>query len=219
MNAFDIIGPVMVGPSSSHTAGAVRIGYVCRKLLGEEVRKADILFYGSFLSTGQGHGTDRAVVAGLLGMQPDDEQIPASLSIAEKKGMKVTFGSASLNGAHPNTVVVRMTGTNERRLEVQAESIGGGRIIVRKIDDIETNFSGDYPTLIVHNDDLPGHVSKVTSILSSEEINIATLQLYRDSRGGRAVMVIEVDQEVPQMVVDCIRAMKGVLKVTYYSAQ
>lgn len=217
MNAYEIIGPVMVGPSSSHTAGAARIGYVCRKLMGEEIRNAAILFYGSFLSTGHGHGTDRAVVAGLLGMKPDDTRIPDSLELAEKAGLTVKFGRANLKNAHPNSVVVRMMGKSGRTLEVQAESVGGGRIFIRKIDGIDTNFSGDYPTLIVHNDDKPGHVAKVTSFLSSEEINIATMQLFRDSRGGRAVMVIECDQEVPQMVLDCLRAMKGLFKVTYYS--
>jgi L-serine dehydratase len=220
MNIFDIIGPVMVGPSSSHTAGAVRIGQVCRKLLGEEPVKARILLHGSFLATGQGHGTDRALVAGLLGLAVDDPSIPRSLEIAKKKGLEVTFGRVDLGEeAHPNSVKMYLTGCDGKELEVVASSVGGGRILVNEIDGLAANFSGDFPTLIVHNLDQPGHVAEVTSMLQHKYVNIATMQLYRSGRGQNAVMVIECDQEVPKEGIDWLRHLEGIVKVTYYSKE
>lgn len=217
MNIFDIIGPVMVGPSSSHTAGAVKIGYVSRKLLAEPLKKAEILLYGSFLATGRGHGTTLALVAGLLGMKTDDSRIPDSMRIAEERGIEITFGEAELRDAHPNSVQLILTGIDGRKLEVVGESIGGSRINIAGIDGISTNFSGDYPTLIVHNLDQPGHVAEVTSMLAHKSVNIATMQLYRASRGGYAVMVIECDQEVPKESIAWLEHIEGVQKVTYYS--
>ena len=215
MNIFDVIGPVMVGPSSSHTAGAVRIGYVARQLLGEEVREAKILLYGSFLATGKGHGTDKALTAGLLGMQTDDYRIPKSIEIAEDKGMKIAFGEAVLKEAHPNTAQLYLKGISGKTMELVGQSLGGGRINIAEIDGIETNFSGENPTLIVHNLDQPGHVSEVTSMLAHKGVKIATMQLYRSSKGGKAVMVVECDQEVPQEGIRWLERVEGVLKVTY----
>lgn len=219
MNLFDIVGPVMVGPSSSHTAGAVRIGYVTRKLIGEPIVKAEILLYGSFLATGKGHGTPRAIVAGLLGMQPDDERVPQSLELAKEAGMEVTFGEAKLREAHPNSVQLNLVGAGGRHLEVIGESIGGSRINIAEIDGLSANFSGDYPTLIVHNLDQPGHVAEVTGLLARDQVNIATLQLYRAGRGSDAVMVLECDQEVPEATREYIKHRDGIEKVTYYSLE
>ena len=198
MRLFDVLGPVMIGPSSSHTAGAARIGYTAQKLLGEIPAQADIGLYGSFATTGKGHGTDKALIAGLLGMRPDDIRIPDSFFLAKKDGMEFSFSTITLKDAHPNTAVLRLTGEHGRKIEVQAASIGGGRILIAKLDGIEVNFSAEKPTLIVHNVDQPGHVAQVTSMLAEKQVNIATLQLYRDKRGGYAVMVIETDQEVPE---------------------
>lgn len=217
MNIFDIMGPVMVGPSSSHTAGAVKIGYISRKLLGEEPAEAKILLYGSFLTTGKGHGTRKALVAGLLGMHPDDTRIPDAVDIAQKRGMKLEWGEAVLKEAHPNTAQLFLTGGSGRTLEVIGQSLGGSRINIAEIDGIDTNFSGDYPTLVVHNQDQPGHVSEVTSMLAHKGVNIAAMQLYRAGRGGEAVMVIECDQEVPQEGIDWLKKVEGVNKVTYLS--
>lgn len=217
MNLFDIVGPVMVGPSSSHTAGAVRIGYVARKLLGEAVEKAEILLYGSFLATGKGHGTRQAIVAGLLGMMPDDERVPESVCIAEEAGMQISFGEAKLKNAHPNSAQLLLTGSSGRHLEIVGESIGGGRINIASIDGLSANFSGEYPTLIVHNLDQPGHVAEVTGVLAKERVNIATMQLYRAGRGANAVMVLECDQEVPEETRRWIVGRDGIAKVTYYS--
>ncbi len=219
MHVFDILGPVMVGPSSSHTAGAVRIGFVAQKLLGCRPVQAEIGLYGSFLATGKGHGTDRALIAGLLGMKPDNRDVPHSFQRADEQGLSFSFEEAKLREAHPNTALLRLTGENGRELEMQASSIGGGRILVNKLDGIDVNFSGDYPTLIVHNLDQPGHVAEVTSMLSHKSVNIATMQLYRDRRGGYAVMVLETDHGVPRDCIQWLEHLEGVIKVTYLNLE
>lgn len=216
MELFDIIGPVMVGPSSSHTAGAVRIGYIASRLLGEKPKEAKILLYGSFLDTGKGHGTDKALVAGLLGMKPDDGNIANSPEIAGREHIQIEFGEARLTEAHPNTAELILVGVNGNTIDVVGESVGGGKINIAKIDGIDTNFSGERPTLIVHNLDQPGHVSEVTSMLSHKSVNIASMQLYRSYRGGKAVMVIECDQAIPQDGINGLSKIEGVLKVTYF---
>ena len=219
MDIFDIMGPVMVGPSSSHTAGAVKIGHVARQLLNEDVKKAEIFLHGSFLSTGKGHGTDKALIAGLLGMNPDDERIPMSFEIAKEKGLEFSFQGINLRDAHPNTALLKLLGKDGRELEIEASSIGGGQINICKIDNLSTNFSGDHPTLIVHNLDQPGHVMAVTSMLGHKAVNIASMQLYRASRGGNAVMIIECDQEIPKEGIDWLKHQEGILKVTYLSKE
>lgn len=215
MNIFDILGPVMVGPSSSHTAGAVRIGAISRKLLADKPVRAEIFFHGSFASTGVGHGTDKAVIAGLLGMETNDMGIPESMEVAKKEGLEFSISTINLKGAHPNSVLIKLKGAKGRELEILAASVGGGRISIEQIDGIETHFSGDYPTLVVHNIDQPGHVAEVTSALSHHAINIATLNLYRDKRGGYAVMIVETDQSIPEGVVKWLEHLEGVIKVTY----
>lgn len=220
MNVFDIIGPVMVGPSSSHTAGAARIGLVAQHMLGETVKEAEIYFHGSFAATGVGHGTDRALLAGLMGMACDDARIPDAYAIAEKRGLHYHFDTIDLGEeAHPNSVKLELTGTGGRTLEVVAASIGGGRIEIRETDGLKTVFSGDYPTLIVENDDHPGVVAKLLYILAEKNINIATVQLDRDSRGGHAVTVIECDQEIDEMIVKRLGFVEGILKVTSFSME
>lgn len=219
MNVFDIMGPVMVGPSSSHTAGAVKIGYTARQLLREEIKFAELFLHGSFLATGKGHGTDKALIAGLLGMKPDDERIPASFILAEEKGMVYHFSKIELRNAHPNSVLMKLEGVFGNKIEIVASSIGGGSIMINKIDGVTADICACYPTLIVHNVDKPGHVSLVTSILGSLSVNIATMHIYRDRRGGNAVMIIECDQEVPKKSIDLLKAAEGVMKVTYLSME
>ena len=219
MNLFDILGPDLVGPSSSHTAGAVRIGLITRRLLGSEPKKADIALAGSFAATGRGHGTDRALAAGLLGMQPDDIRIPDSLHLAQERGMEVHFREIQLKDAHPNTALLHVTAPDGRELELQASSLGGGRTMVNRLDGIDVNFSGESHTLIVHNLDQPGHVAEVTSMLSHKSVNIATMQLYRDKRGGYAVMVLETDQPIPEESVSWLSHLEGVIKVTYLNKE
>ena len=219
MNIFDILGPVMVGPSSSHTAGAVRIGLIARRLLGGQPATAKITLSGSFAATGTGHGTDRALVAGLLGMKPDDIRIPDSFALAVEQGLAFTFDKTELKEAHPNTAILQLSTAGGRELEVQASSLGGGRIMANKLEGINVNFNGDSPTLIVHNLDQPGHVAEVTSMLSHKSVNIATMQLYRNHRGGYAVMVIETDQDIPAEALRWLSRLEGVIKVTYLNAE
>ncbi len=219
MSIFDIIGPVMVGPSSSHTAGAVRIGYIARKLLAEPVKEVQILLYGSFLATGNGHGTKQAIVAGLMGMEPDDERIPNSFSIARDAGMIFSFGEADLKDAHPNSVQLIMEGRSGRKLEIVGVSIGGSRIRIAAIDGRAVNVTGEYPALIVHNLDQPGCVAEVTSVLDQISVNIASMQLYRSARGESAVMVVECDQEVPEDAIRWLSRLKGIESVTYLSLE
>lgn len=216
MNLFDIVGPVMVGPSSSHTAGAVKIGLVARTLLGEDVAKAEILFHGSFLATGKGHGTDKAIVAGLLGYTPDDKRIPNSLELAKQAGVSCVFGSIDLGDAHPNTVKLHLVGISGKMMDMMAASVGGGRISVSEIDGMTARFSAEYPTLIVRNEDKPGLVANVTALLQQYQINIATMQLYRSGRGDQAVMVIECDEQVPDCVAVALKQLDGVRDLTYY---
>ena len=188
MNLFDILGPVMVGPSSSHTAGAVRIGLIARKLLEETPKTANITLHGSFATTGSGHGTDKALIAGLLGMKPDDIRIPNSFQLAEDEGIEFSFESKTVKDAHPNTAILSLVGVTGRKVELQASSIGGGRIMLNKLDGIDVNFAAERPTLVVHNIDMPGHVARVASMLYESKVNIATMQLYRSKRGGDGFM-------------------------------
>ena len=215
MHIFDIMGPIMVGPSSSHTAGAVRIGGITRRLLGVQPVRAEILLHGSFAAPGAGHGTDRALAAGLLGMAPDDPRIPDSLTLAREAGMEVSFGKILLRGVHPNSVLLRVEDGAGTTLEVVASSLGGGRVKVCAIDGLEASFSGEMPTLIVRNQDRPGVVAEVAAVLSGRAVNIAAMQLYRDMRGGLAVMVLESDQPIPPQAVEELRGLPGIVRCTY----
>ena len=213
-NIFDILGPVMVGPSSSHTAGAARIGLIARQLFGRQPEKATIYLHGSFAATGKGHGTDKALVAGLLGMKPDDLRIPDSFEIAKEWGMDFTIEPKDLRDAHPNTAQILME-AGEKKMTIQAFSIGGGRIRVKKLDGIDVNFSGESNTLIVRNVDQPGRITEVAAALSKESINIATMQVFRDKRGGIAVMVVETDQIVPKSAIEGLESKEGIIRVTF----
>lgn len=219
INIFDMMGPVMVGPSSSHTAGAARIGNMGRTLLGEEVARADIGLYGSFAETGYGHGTDRALLAGLLGMKPDDLRIPNAYEEANRAGMAYSFRTVELRDAHPNTALLELTGKSGKKLTLQASSIGGGAIVVNKIDGIDVNFTGDFNTLIVRNQDESGSVAAITSILSQVHINVANMSVNRHRRGGDALMVIETDQHIKPRQVEFLSGLPGILNVTYYDKE
>lgn len=219
MNIFDILGPVMVGPSSSHTAGAVRIGLIARRLLGGQPATAKITLSGSFAATSTGHGTDRALVAGLLGMKPDDIRIPDSFALAVEQGLAFTFDKTELKEAHPNTAILQLSTAGGRELEVQASSLGGGRIMVNKLDGIEVNFTGESNTLVVRNQDEFGSVAAVTSILNQLRVNVANMSVHRHKRGGDALMVIETDQHIKPKQVEFISELPGILGVTYYDKE
>ncbi|MBQ3533081.1 MAG: L-serine ammonia-lyase, iron-sulfur-dependent subunit beta [Oscillospiraceae bacterium] len=219
MDIFDILGPVMVGPSSSHTAGAVRIGYMARALLGAAPVKAEVHLHGSFAETGAGHGTDRAIIGGLLGMKPDDLRIPFAFDEAEKAGLDYGIDTVELREAHPNTALIEVWDKTGRRLELQAASLGGGRIMVNRLDGIAVNFTGDYNTLLIRNQDAYGEVAAVTGQLSRMRINVANMSLCRHKRGGDALMVIETDQHLRPLQVDTLRRLNGILSVTYYDKE
>ena len=213
MHVFDIIGPVMIGPSSSHTAGAARIGRVARELLGERPRGARIGLYGSFAATAVGHGTDRALVAGLLGMAVDDPALRSSLEEARRQGIEVAFYEARLRQAHPNTAVVEVWG-DVSRVTVRAASVGGGAIRVEELDGMRVSFCGESNTLILRHRDRPGAIAQVSRLLADALINIATMQVFRENAGGLAVMVLEIDGWPQPELIERLRALKDVERAT-----
>lgn len=215
---FDILGPVMVGPSSSHTAGAARIGMIARQLFGRQPEKAAVYLHGSFAATGKGHGTDKALIAGLLGMRPDDMRIPDSFQIAQEEGMEFTISPKDIREAHPNTAQIIMEAEGVNTMTIQAYSIGGGRIRVCKVDGIDVDFSGESNTLIIRNVDEPGRITDVTGALSKARINIATMQVFREKRGGSAIMVVETDQVVPKETMDELQSKEGIIRVKFLYA-
>ena len=214
-NIFDILGPVMVGPSSSHTAGAARIGLIARQLFGRQPEKATVYLHGSFAATGKGHGTDKALIAGLLGMLPDDMRIPSSFEVAKEEGMEFIIQNKDIKEAHPNTAQIIMEAKDAPSMAIQAYSIGGGRIRVCKLDGLDVNFSGESCTLIIRNVDEPGRIMEVAAALSKAEINVATMQVFRDKRGGTAVMVVETDQIVPKTAMDDLECKPGIISVKF----
>ena len=215
MTIFDIMGPVMVGPSSSHTAGAAPSRRISRRLSGVAPAQAGLLLLGSFEAAGAGRRKARALAAEVVSTEPRAPQLPQSFELAREAGMDLTLGKTTLKGVHPNSVLVRATAPDGHVLEVVASSLGGGRVKVCSIDGLEASFSGELPTLIIRNRDKPGMVAEVTSALSRHAVNIAAMQLYRDMRGGLAVMVLESDQSIPAAAVAELRACPGVVRLVY----
>ncbi len=207
VSLLDIIGPVMVGPSSSHTAGACRIGLLARCLVGGTPHRARIELHGSFARTGEGHGTDKAIVGGLMGFRPDDERLRTALEIAEREGLDYRFEKTTLGEdgvVHPNTV--RITLERERRSAVMVgSSLGAGRVLVTNIDGYPVEVTGNYHTIVLVAEDIPGSVARIAGILADHALNIATLKLTRKERGGDAFMVIELDDEPGVDVRDQVR--------------
>jgi len=213
VGVFDILGPVMVGPSSSHTAGAARLGKVARAVAGGDIEEVTFYLHGSFAKTYKGHGTDRALVAGILGMEPSDLRLRDSLDIAKEMGLKIHFKEADLGDVHPNTVEFVIKG-KEGTYELIGSSIGGGSIEVTSVNRNTVNFTGAYPTIIVSNKDVPGVVlSKVASILYDNDINIAFMKVFRNQKGKDATMVFEVDHEVTSEIIGNLKAIEGINKV------
>jgi len=197
-SAFDVIGPAMIGPSSSHTAGAARIGLAVRHLLGQSVVDAQINLHGSFAATGKGHATDRALVAGLLGMGADDERLKGSLEWAKKSHLNYHFSEVDLGeDAHPNSVSLHATAADGASLQLVAQSIGGGMIKVSEVDGFETSIRGELDTLVLWNRDEPGYLAKITTLYECANLNIATIRLGRTSRGDAALTTIESDGALP----------------------
>ncbi|MDM5210684.1 L-serine ammonia-lyase, iron-sulfur-dependent subunit beta [Peribacillus sp. NJ4] len=211
-SAFDIIGPVMIGPSSSHTAGAARIGRVARTLFGKQPKKAIISLYGSFAKTYRGHGTDVAVVGGILDFDTDDERIPTSLTIAEEAGMEVSFTIEDTVMDHPNTVKIRLF-DEDKELELVGISIGGGTIEITELNTFKLKLSGENPAILVVHNDVFGIISSVSTVLANHEINIGHMEVSRKEKGQMALMVIEVDQKIKGEVMKEIEGLENVSQV------
>lgn len=198
MNVFDIIGPVMIGPSSSHTAGAVRIGKIAGALLGSAPVSAHILLHGSFAKTYKGHGTDKALVAGIMGMTPSDTRIRQSLELAKEQGLTVIFEKTELEGAHPNTAVITLKDAQGRSVTLRGASVGGGNIVISEINGIKVDITGQQTTLLILHHDVPGVIARVTNYIADQGVNIGNFKLSRTQRGETALMTIEVDGEFSQ---------------------
>lgn len=213
MNIFDIIGPVMIGPSSSHTAGAARLGKLARNIFGEEFFQADIILYNSFAKTGKGHGTDKAIVAGILGMEPDDENIKKAIEISREFGIEVNFSFEDLKReVHPNTARIKLYG-KENTMTISGCSLGGGRVMIQDIDGFKTEFTGEFNTIISIQRDKPGIVAYVASYLAQSNINIAQMKLSRKSKGDMALMIIETDEIPPKSVKRDLESHEGIYKI------
>ena len=220
MNVFNIMGPIMIGPSSSHTAGAVRIGNIARILLEGKVKIADIGFYGSFARTYKGHGTDKAIIGGILGMKPDDEQICESLDIAERMNIEIQFHTITLDGnTHPNTVIVTLTNEHGEHVKLRGSSIGGGNILISEINDMPVSFTGQYDAILVLHRDVPGIIADVTRFLADKDINVCSFRLSRMERGGSAVMTIEVDDHIPEKIKEDIMKEKNIMNCVIVNKQ
>ncbi|MDP2876963.1 MAG: L-serine ammonia-lyase, iron-sulfur-dependent subunit beta [Holophaga sp.] len=217
MGIFDVIGPVMVGPSSSHTAGAVRIGLFARRLLGSDPKIATIGLHGSFAATGEGHGTPLALLAGLLGLLPDDERIPVAAELAHDQNLHYCFETVDLGDVHPNSVLLNLE-SEGCTLEIKASSIGGGRIKVWSIDGFAVNLDGEYPTLLLAYPDRPGAVAIVSAILANAAINIATLKAHRTERGGQALMAVQLDEMPPLSLLESLRHLPHFEQVRFIPA-
>ncbi|HUF26954.1 MAG TPA: L-serine ammonia-lyase, iron-sulfur-dependent subunit beta [Gemmatimonadaceae bacterium] len=210
VSLLDIIGPVMVGPSSSHTAGACRLGLLARCLVGGTPESARVELHGSFARTGEGHGTDKAIAGGLMGFRPDDDRLRTALEIAEREGLDYRFEKTTLaDDAHPNSarITVRKGG---RESVMLGSSLGAGRVLVTEIDGFPVEVTANYHTVVLVAEDVRGSVARIAGLLADHGINIATLRLTRKQRGGDAFMVIEADERPGEDVRDAIRALPWV---------
>jgi L-serine dehydratase len=214
MNVFDIIGPVMIGPSSSHTAGAVRLGRVVNKLIDDRpLKKVEITLSGSFAQTYKGHGTDRALLAGIMGYKSYSPEIRDALEIARGRGIDFSFARKNIPGAHPNTACIRYYLEDGTQGEMQGASIGGGNILVNEINGMHVEFNGDSSTILVMHEDKPGVIAGVTNLMhwEHEALNISNFHLSRQEKGGEAIMTIEIDSQPPDSLIDDIRKIDHVL--------
>ncbi|GMB08499.1 L-serine ammonia-lyase, iron-sulfur-dependent subunit beta [Thermolongibacillus altinsuensis] len=212
-SVFDIIGPIMIGPSSSHTAGAARIGKVARSLFGRKPKWAHISFYGSFAKTYKGHGTDVAIVGGLLNFDTFDERIKTSLQIAKEEGIDITFQEEEAIPNHPNTARIRL-GDEKGELELVGISIGGGKIEITELNGFELKLSGHHPALLVVHNDRYGAIASVANVLAKYAINIGHMEVSRKEKGKQALMTIEVDQNIDSSIIDELKTLPHIIEVT-----
>ncbi len=205
-----MIGPVMVGPSSSHTAGAVRLAWLARQLMDEPPARARFGLHGSFAKTGRGHGTHLALAAGALGMAPDDPRIKEALDLADAAGLELVFEAVELGDVHPNTVRITMENDGERH-EVLGSSIGGGAVRLWRVDGLDAYLSGEAPALLVRHRDRPGAIARVALVLADEGINIARIVSGRAQKGGDALMSLEMDQPASEAALAYLKHLEFVL--------
>lgn len=211
-SVFDIIGPVMIGPSSSHTAGAARLGKAARSLYGREPKWIKIYLYGSFSKTYKGHGTDKAIVGGLLGFNTDDTRIKNSIDIAEEKGMKVDIYEEDALTDHPNTARIKI-GDGKKDLELTGISIGGGKVEIIELNGFELQLSGNHPAILVMHHDRYGAIASVTKILAKHSINIGKMEVSRKDVGGEALMIMELDQNVDDPILKDLEEADHILQI------
>ncbi len=213
MGLFDVVGPVMIGPSSSHTAGAARIGLMAREILKDEPRTVTITLYGSFAKTYKGHGTDKALVAGLLGFSADDVRLRTSFEIATQQGMDVTFHRSEAEVDHPNTARIAMKGKQGREMEIVGVSLGGGKIEIREINGASVSLSGEEHTLITVHRDKPGIIAQATTIMAIGHINVSNMRVFRSAKNATAVMIVCTDSPVPPEMVSMIKKISAIESV------
>jgi L-serine dehydratase len=212
---FDMIGPVMIGPSSSHTAGVVRIGRTARRILGGTPEVAEVTFYNSFARTYEGHGSDRAIVAGLLDFKTDDTRIKESLELAREEKIDVRFkGVANASTMHPNTVKLNLQ-RGEQRVEVIGESLGGGIINISEVDGFKADFRASLHTVILRAEDVKGSIAFIANVLAHDDCNIATMSVSRRGRHDLACLVIEMDSGIKPATLDYLLSLSWVKQVTY----
>ena len=206
MNIFDIIGPVMIGPSSSHTAGAVRLGRVANKLLQSEPKDIKIELSGSFAKTYKGHGTDRALLGGIMGFSTDDTRIRESFRIADERGLEFQFiVNDTETDIYPNTVDIRMENEAGQVMTVRGESLGGGKVRIVRINQVKVDFSGEYSAVIVVHQDKPGVAAHITKVLSDCSVNIAFMRIFREAKGHTAYTIVESDNRLPENITETLR--------------
>lgn len=213
LSIFDVVGPNMVGPSSSHTAGAVSISHIARKMFGKEICNVKFILYGSFEKTYKGHGTDKALLGGILGFTSDDLRIRDSFEIARELGVTYEFEESTTETEHPNTVDICMEAKTGEKMIVRGVSVGGGKVKIVSIDNVEVEFYGEYPTLIIDHKDTKGLIAYITKCLSDAETNIAFMRVYRDAKGENAHSIIESDDKVPVEVIDKLKENNNIFNV------
>ncbi len=205
---FDIISPIMVGPSSSHTAGAVKLGLLASSIYGQKVEKVTFKLYNSYAQTGKGHGTDKGLLAGVLGFKPDDVRIRDVFNLPETQKIEYSFEYLENFNRHPNAVDFVFEGV--QKMLVSGNSIGGGKVEIVRVDDFAVNLSGEYDTLIMSHKDTVGVISKVSGLIQNEGVNIASMICDRAAKGEEASMCLSLDSVLALDVVEKIKAIEGV---------
>lgn len=206
ISVFDVLGPNMIGPSSSHTAGAAVIAFLAQKMINGPVKKVTFTLYGSFAKTYRGHGTDRALLGGIMGFSTDDMRIRDSYQIADQIGLKYSFiPNEEETDVHPNTVDIQMTNASGHQMLIRGESLGGGKVRIVKINNVSVDFTGEYSAVIVMQQDKPGVVAHITACLSERDINIAFMRLFREEKGHTAYTIVESDGTLPVDIAQKLR--------------